>query len=142
MWADSLQALERAHLLRLLAWGAASVLAGTTILAWLRTGHRESTLVKQFAYQCAGWGLVDAAVGGLLLANLAPRDLAAATRLDRLLWLNIGLDAGYLLVGTTLIVGGWRLGRRLGAVGAGIGVIVQGLALGLLDLMLAAQVSR
>jgi hypothetical protein len=76
------------------------------------------------------------------LCNIVPRDIASATRLDRVLWLNIGLDAGYVLVGITLVMAAWRLGRRFGLVGAGIGVVVQGVALALLDLMLAAQISR
>jgi sulfite exporter TauE/SafE len=70
------------------------------------------------------------------------RDIGSATRLDRILWLNIGLDAGYVLVGLTLGIVGWRLGRRLGLVGAGIGVLVQGTALAVLDLVLAAHISR
>jgi hypothetical protein len=74
--------------------------------------------------------------------QLAPRDVSGATRLDRLLWLNIGLDIGYVLVGTTLIIAGWRAARHLGLVGAGLGILVQGSALALLALMLATQVSR
>ena len=142
MWADTLQSAERAHLLRLLVWGAASVLAGTALLAWLRVGARRSPLLKQFAIQVAGWGIVDAIIAVAMLLQIAPRDIASATRLDRILWLNIGLDAGYVLVGLTLIMAGWRMGRRLGLVGAGIGVVVQGSALALLDLLLAAQISR
>jgi hypothetical protein len=37
---------------------------------------------------------------------------------------------------------GWRLGRRLGLVGAGLAVVIQGIALALLDLVLAGQISR
>jgi hypothetical protein len=142
MWADTLLAAERAHLLRLLAWSAASLLAGTAILAWLRVGSRRSSLLKHFGIQAAVWGAVSAAIGLVLSAGLMTRDLAGATRLDRLLWLNIGLDVGYVLVGATLIIVGWKLGRRFGLVGAGLGVVVQGCALGLLDLVLAAQISR
>jgi hypothetical protein len=76
------------------------------------------------------------------LRALALRDLASATRLDRFLWLNIGLDAGYVMVGLTLLIGGWRLARRAGLMGAGIAIVVQGLALALLDLVLANQISR
>ena len=142
MWADTLQALERAHILRLLVWGAVSVLTGTGLLAWLRVGSRESALLKYFAITSAGWGTAELIIGFLLWAQLAIRDVSGATRLDRLLWLNIGLDAGYVLVGFTLILIGWRVGRRLGLVGAGISVVVQGLGLALLDLALAAQISR
>jgi sulfite exporter TauE/SafE len=76
------------------------------------------------------------------VVRLAPRDLASATRLDRLLWLNVGLDAGYVLVGIVLAVVGWRLARALGPVGAGIAIVIQGLALSVLDLALATQITR
>jgi hypothetical protein len=142
MWADTLQALEQAHLLRLLIWGAASVLTGTALLAWLRVGARQSALLKYFALMSAAWGAFALAIGLVLWTRLGMRDVAGATRLDRLLWLNIGLDAGYVLVGLTLAVVGWKIGRRLGLVGAGIAVVVQGFALALLDLVLAAQISR
>jgi hypothetical protein len=142
MWADTLETLERAHLLRLLVWGAASVLAGTAILAWLRVGSRQSALLKHFAIMSGAWGTFALAMGLALWTQLATRDVAGATRLDRLLWLNIGLDAGYVLVGLTLIIIGWKAVQRLGLVGAGLAVVVQGFALALLDLVLAAQISR
>ncbi|MFM9014132.1 MAG: DUF6992 family protein, partial [Gemmatimonadota bacterium] len=68
--------------------------------------------------------------------------LAGAVALDRFVWLNVGLDLGYVLVGLTLALTGWRLGRRLGLVGAGLGVRVQGRALALLDLQLTARILR
>jgi hypothetical protein len=142
MWADTLEAAERIHLLRLLVWAAASILAGTAVLTWLRVGARRSPVLKHFAIQAAVWGLADALFAVVLLPRVAPRDIASATRLDRILWLSIGLDTGCVLVGLTLIVAGWRMGRRLGLVGAGIGVVVQGGALVLLDLVLAARISR
>ena len=134
--------VERAHLLRLLAWGVSSVLVGTLVVAVLRARNRRSPLLESFAWQTAGWGAVCMLAGAAFLATLAPRDLASATRLDRLLWLNIGLDGGYVLVGASLILVGARPRWRLGLVGAGIAVVVQGLALGLLDLLFAARISR
>jgi hypothetical protein len=142
MWADTLLLVERAHLLRLLAWGAASLLVGTSLLAWLRTGARRSALLEQFAIQTAGWGAAEIALAAVTRLSLGVRDLAGATRLDRLLWLNIGLDAGYMMFGLALAIVGWRLARRLGHVGAGIAIIVQGGALVLLDLTFAVQISR
>lgn len=142
MWADTLLALERAHLLRLAVWGACSVLLGTALIAWLRLTRRSSPLLRHFAWQTAGWGAVDLAIAGMAYGALATRDIASATRLDRFLWLNIGLDMGYVLVGATLALLGWRLGRRMGLTGAGTGIIVQGGALALLDLMLATRISR
>ncbi|HEX5971840.1 MAG TPA: hypothetical protein VFY85_07945 [Gemmatimonadaceae bacterium] len=142
MWADTLLAAEGAHLLRILLWGAASLLVGTGLLAWLRLGARRSALLEQFAIQTAAWGTAELALAGLARASLAMRDLTAATRLDRLLWLNLGLDAGYAMLGLALAVVGWRLARHLGYVGAGIAIIVQGGALALLDLTFALQISR
>ena len=59
---------------------------------------------------------------------------AAAAALERLLWLNTGLDAGYVAVGVTLALTGWYLGRRASLMGAAIGIIVHGLALFIFDL--------
>ncbi len=53
-----------------------------------------------------------------------------------MLWFNTGLDAGYMAVGLTLALTAWRWGARAGGIGAGIGIIVQGAALFLLDLRL------
>ena len=143
MWADTLLALERAHLLRLIVWGAASLLVGSGLLALLRLRQHRSSLLDHFGIQTALWGAIDLALGLLGLQHLELRDLAAATRLDRFLWLNIGLDAGYVMVGLTLFVIGWRIApRRPGLVGAGLAIIVQGSALVLLDLLLADRISR
>lgn len=142
MWADTLQAAERAHLLRLMLWAAASILAGTAVLAWLRVRGHQSDLLKHFAFQAAAWGAVIGLAAVWRLPHLAPRDIASATRLDRLLWLKIGLDIGAVAIGTTLGAMGLRLGRRMKLVGAGMGVVVQGCAMALLDLLLAAQISR
>ena len=142
MWADALLASERAHLLRLAGWGASSLLVGSALLAWLLARRRVSPLLRHFAIQTAAWGAIDLLLAGLSVGSLAVRDLAGATRLDRLLWFNIGLDGGYVMVGLTLALTGWLAGRRLGLVGAGIGVVVQGIALVLLDLVLALHISR
>ena len=136
MWSDTLIAAERAHLVRLIAWGVASVVAGTALLALValrRGAPGGSPLLANFAVQCAAWGAIDLAIAAVAWRGLAERDFASATRLDRLLWLNTGLDVGYVAVGIALAVVGWQLGRRFGLVGAGAGVVVQGLALLVLD---------
>jgi hypothetical protein len=142
MWADTLLAAEHAHIVRLLLWGAGSATAGTALLAWLHAGRRRSALLEHFGLQTAAWGAAELAVATVARLSMRPRDLASATRLDRLLWLELGLDGGYVLVGLTLLVSGWWLGRRLGMVGAGLAVVVQGVALALLHLLLAGQISR
>lgn len=142
MWSDSLLLAERAHLVRLLAWGAASVLAGSAVAALLAVRRAHSPLLTHFAIQTAAWGAIDLLLAGLAWRGLAMRDVAGAARLERLLWLNTGLDVGYVAVGVTLGVAGWTLGRRLGAVGAGLGVVVQGIALLVLDARFIGVLAR
>ena len=128
MWADTLLAAERGHLHQLMLWGGVSSLMGLILLvAAGRT--RRSPVIFHFAAQCAAWGAVILAVGALELRSLQLRDLGSATRLDRFLWLNLGLDTGYVAVGAAIAVSAWLLGRRHGGVGAGVAIMVQGLAL-------------
>jgi hypothetical protein len=144
MWADTLLAAERLYLVRLLSWGAASTLAGTALLAWHLMGRRGTSLIQHFAIQTAAWGAAELLLGAVAYASLALRDVASATRLDRLLWLGIGLSAGLVLAGMALVATGWFVGgtRRNALAGAGMGVVVQGTAHCILGLLLAAQISR
>jgi hypothetical protein len=119
------------HLRTMLAWSGASVVLGVLLLATVGR-PRRSPLIFHFALQCLVWGAVEAAFAAGGLHSLALRDLTGATQLDRLLWLNVGLDTGYVAVGAALGFSGWLFARRYGAVGAGTAVIVQGLALFLL----------
>lgn len=118
------------------------MLAGTALLGLMRVRDHRSVLLDHFGIQIAAWGVVELVLALRSLHRLELRDLAGATRLDRMLWLNIGLDVGYVMVGLMLLVLGWRLARRMGLIGAGLAVIVQGLALAVLDLVLASQISR
>jgi len=133
MWADTLLALERGHLQRLVVWAVLSVLSGTATLTWLTVRQRALPLIRHFAIQTAAWGAVNAVIAAWAWRGLALHDFAGAQRLLNILWLNTGLDVGYAAVGVTLAITGWRFGPRLGVVGAGLGVVVQGLALALLD---------
>jgi hypothetical protein len=142
VWADTLLAAERAHLLRLALWGAGSVLVGTLGL-WLASRRvPRPALLWHFAMQTAAWGAVDLALVAAGWRNLSPKDVNGYWGLREFLWLNLGLDVGYAGVGVTLALCGWALGRRLGAVGAGIGVVVQGMALVVLDAWLVVVLNR
>ena len=142
MWADTLLAIERAHLIRLVVWGGASLLVGSTLLGLMRARGHRSALLDHFGIQTMAWGTVELVLAATGLQRLELRDLAGATRLDRFLWLNVGLDAGYVMVGITLLALGWRVTRRMGLVGAVMEVIVKGAALALLELVLSGQISR
>ncbi len=136
MWADTLFELERGHLLRLALWGGASVLVGTLLFAVIMLRRLEAPLLRHFAIQSAAWGVVDVIICLSAWRGLALRDYAGAQKLLNILWLNTGLDVGYVAVGATLALTAWRWGARAGGIGAGIGVVVQGMALFLLDLRL------
>lgn len=142
MWADQVLAFERAHLLRLLVWGVACVTTGLAAWAYWRVRHLDAPLLKHFAIQTGAWGAVDVVLALGSRQGLALRDYDGVTSLDRFLWFNCGLDVGYIAVGVTLAICGWRLARSRGLVGAGLGVMVQGAALLLFDLRLAALLSQ
>jgi hypothetical protein len=142
MFSDTLLLAERAHLNRILVWGAASVLVGTLLLAFVTARRVVSPLLLLFAVQTAAWGAIDLVIALVARRGLALRDVSGATRLDRFVWFNNGLDVGYVAVGLTLAIVGWQLGRRLGLVGAGVGIVVQGLALLVLDLRFSNTLAR
>ena len=139
MFSDSLLQLERNHLFSIAIWAHASVLAGTILLVWLARRGDRSPLLFHFAVQTAAWGACGVAFAALRWHGLELRDLAAATRLDHQLWLATGLDLGAIGVGVTLAITAWRLDRRVGPVGAGLGIILQGAALAVLDARFLAQ---
>jgi hypothetical protein len=136
MWADTLLALERGHLLRLALWGGTSVLLGTLVFTWLTIRRISAPMLKGFAMQTAAWGGVNLLICVWAMRGLKLRDYAGAQHLLNVLWLNAGLDAGYVAVGITIAIAAWRWGARAGGIGAGMGIIVQGIALLLLDLRL------
>lgn len=133
MWSDTFLLFERAHLQRLLLWGVASAICGLALLLVTRRTRDRSPLLFHFGFQTAAWGLITLVLAGNAWRALALRDLESAAQLDRFLWLNVGLDVGYVATGTVLGTTAWLLGRRLGGVGAGLAILVQGIALFLLD---------
>ena len=140
MWADTLLTLERGHLVRLALWGGGCLLVGALILAWLTWQTSRAPLLKHFAMQTAAWGAIDLAMCYWGWHTVALRDYAAALQLMNFLWLNVGLDAGYVMLGATLAITSWRLGAKAAGIGAGIGIGVQGLALMLLDVRLIVAI--
>ena len=142
MWSDTFLLYERAHLQRLLLWGATSAVCGLVLLAITRRTRLRSSLLFHFGLQTAAWGLIDLVLAGNAWWALALRDLQSATQLDRFLWLNVGLDVGYIATGATLAVTAWLLGRRAGGIGAGIAILTQGVGLLLLDVRFLSLIDR
>ena len=110
------------------------------VLAWLMVRRTTAPLLRHFAIQTAAWGAVNLAIVAWAWRGLKFRDFAGSQSLLNVLWLNTGLDVGYAAVGVTLALAAWRWGQRPGGVGAGLGVVVQGVALALLDLRLIMMI--
>jgi hypothetical protein len=140
MFADTLFAAERGHVDRLIIWAVLSIIAGIGGVVLARRARPVPDLLHHFAIQTGAWGVVNLVIALIARQGLQLRDYTAMVRLDRFLWFNNGLDVGYIAVGITLAVCGWRLQRR-GLVGAGLGVSVQGLVLLLLDLRLSSIIA-
>jgi hypothetical protein len=142
MWSDTLLAAERSHILRVILWAVTSATLGTALLLIITVRRVDAPVVQWFATQALVWGLLELVVAATTWRSLAMRDVSGATRLDRLTWLHIGLDAGIVGIGLTLAVVAWLQGRRLAVIGAGLGVVVQGLGLLLLNLTFASLLAR
>jgi hypothetical protein len=135
MWADSLQALERTHLLALGAWGGASVLIGILLLLPLLARRVQAPLAVHFALQCVLWGAIELGWALARFGHVPLRDYASALRLAGNLWVVVECAAAGIVIGATLAWGAWRFGRRLAHAGAGIGIALQSFALLALDLI-------
>lgn len=142
VWADVILAAERSYLLRLLAWSGLSVVLGTAVVVLLTARRIQSSLLTHFALQTVVWGALIGAIAGLAWQSLHLRDVGGAARLERLLWMRIGLDMGCIGVGATLAATGRATGNRMALIGAGLAIVIQGAALLLMDLQFAGMVSR
>jgi len=142
VWSDTFLHAEQQHLLRLLLWAALSVIAATAIVAVVAMRRARSVLLSHFALQMALWGVVIGSIAAVEWHGLHLRDVSGAARTERLLWMKIGFDAGLVGMGCVFGLCGRILARNAAAIGAGVGIIVQGLGLMLIDLQFASMVSR
>ena len=142
MWADSFLRFEQQHVLLLLLWAGCTVLSATSIAIVLAAQHRVSPLLSYFATQLAGWGVLAGIVAGVEWHGIHLRDVAGATRVERLTWLRIGFDLGIIGMGLILAAAGRMLARSPRAIGAAMAIIVNGLALFAIDVQFASNISR
>lgn len=129
---------------RLLQWGRLSVVVGAILALIPRHSRHAAGAWRGFGFQAVAWGAIDAAIGKLSLRSArakasapeshTPEAQQAARRaLRRVLWINTGLDVGY-------VAGGVALARAKGRQssfrrGAGWSIVVQGGFLLLFDLV-------
>jgi hypothetical protein len=142
MFADTLLQAEQMHLFRLIVWGGGSIVTGTVVFVLLAWRRPATTMLRHFGLQMVIWGVVELMYVAWAWHGLAMRDVAGATRLDRLVWLNLGLDVGVVGMGTVTAAIGWANDRRLSLLGSGVGIVLQGVALFLINAQLAASISR
>ena len=123
---------------KLLAWSGASVAGGSGLLL------RGDRFWRGFGSQCVGWGAIDALIAALGLrgaltkadtpdAHTPERQTHERTTLRRILWLNFGLDVGYVAGGMALALTRGKRDRFLR--GVGWGIVFQGGFLFFFDLL-------
>ena len=142
MWSDTLLAAERSHLIRVAIWAATSAALGTAFVTIIALRRLTAPIVLWFAIQTLVWGSLELIVTATRWFSMSMRDVSGATRLDRLTWFGIGLDVGIVAAGLVAAFLAWTYKRKLSAFGGGLGVVVQGLGLLLLDLRFASIISR
>ncbi|GAB5535224.1 MAG: hypothetical protein Rubg2KO_14730 [Rubricoccaceae bacterium] len=134
-----LAADQRAHLWRVGAWGAANAAAGTAL--FLLADNEAQPGRRAFGMQSAAWGVINVGIAAIGLANgaEAPTEvwsdaLAAENAYADILLVNLGLNVGYMAVGTTLLaVSGRGVPNPNAWRGHGSALVVQGLGLLVLD---------
>ncbi len=108
--------------LALIAWSLANIGIGIVLLL-VPLG-----VLQGIGLQALLWGIIDALIAGVgIFRNMEQ----SADKAARFLRLNVFLDVGYQLVGLLLIVFLWHNAFILGN---GIGIIIQGAFLFVLDL--------
>ncbi len=135
----ALEDARRDHLWRVAIWGGANVALGVGLLA--SAGRDETPQRFGFGVQSAAWGTINLGIVSFALLSgdpAPPTTLAGAIAAENgwsdLLLLNLGLNVGYMGVGTALAVAAGRgLSRADEVRGHAYGVIVQGAGLLVLD---------
>lgn len=123
---------------KLLAWSGASVAGGIGLLL---LGDR---FWRGFGSQCVGWGTIDALIAAFGLhgastkadmpdAHTPERQMRERTALRRILWINTGLDVGYIAGGAALALTRGKHDHFLH--GVGWGIVFQGGFLFFFDLL-------
>ncbi|TXT64847.1 MAG: conserved membrane protein of unknown function [Promethearchaeota archaeon] len=108
--------------LPLLVWG------GINMLAAVFYPFSTSDLIKGILLQSFFWGLIDGILG--LVTYLRKKEFNLE-RIKKILLVNTYLDIGYMVIGILLII----LGGNAFLIGNGLGVIIQGLFLFVVDLI-------
>jgi hypothetical protein len=133
---DPAPAVSRRLARRLAVWGGASTVLGGALAVVGSTPR-----ARAFGQQNSAWGAIDLAIAAVASRQSTP---PTTPKLRRLLWVNTGLDVGYVAGGAWFAATTPDLRGRISpeqARGHGAAVIVQGAALFVLDLTHARVLS-
>ncbi|MEH3155468.1 MAG: hypothetical protein PGN29_09010 [Gordonia paraffinivorans] len=136
MTIDPAPAVSRRLARRLAIWGGSSTVLGGALALFGSTPR-----ARAFGQQNAAWGAIDLAIAAVATRQSTP---PTTPKLRRLLWINTGLDVGYVAGGAWFTSARPALGGRVTpeqARGHGAAVVVQGAALFVLDLTHARALS-
>jgi hypothetical protein len=106
----------------LIAWSISSIMVGAVLLLL------PISILQGIGLQALLWGIIDALIAGI---GIFRNQEQSADKAARFLRINVFLDIGYQLIGALLIVLLWTNAFLLGN---GIGIMVQGAFLFVLDL--------
>jgi hypothetical protein len=106
----------------LIVWSIASIIAGVILLLL------PVSLLQGIGLQALLWGIIDILIAAI---GIFRQKEQSADKAARFLRINVFLDIGYMLVGVLLIVFLWVDTFILGN---GVGIIIQGAFLFVLDL--------
>lgn len=141
MWADALLRAEHLHLLRILAWGALTVVVGTALVVVATLSRARAGALDALGAPLAALGVLEIAGAGIVYRSAGLIDAAGAARLQNLVWFQLGLYAACALAGV-LIAALARYARLRRALGSGVALAIHGAALVALTTIFIPLVSR
>lgn len=122
--------VQRSLFVTLGGWAGANIATGS----WQALSARSSEVQRYMGYQALGWGAVNGTIAGIgaLMARRQrshPKDWTKERRrMRRILWINAGLDVGYMAAGALL-----ASQRDMRLRGTGYGIMLQGGGLLVID---------
>ncbi len=141
------QRAEQDHLRRLGIWGLTNVIAGSALLAVgspaVSPLEAPPPALRGYGIQSMGWGAINLAIAGIGLVTASTdvdltREEALVAEDDnaKVLWVNVGLDVGYMMAGGALVAAGTSGAQpALDWMAHGAGIVTQGLGLLVLDVV-------
>lgn len=141
MWSPALYGVERAHLLQLLLWSAASLVMGAVVIAALRMRRERAPLAMWFAIGMALCGAAESCFALLRWRGLSERDYVGALRLTTHVHLAMIAELWLVAGASVLLWAGLTLLKRLDLMGVASALAAHGGVLFVLDRLFLARLT-